>query len=270
MKICTKCNKELSKLNFRFRNDCKRYVTICKKCESLYNKQYYRKNPKKANESCKKWKLKHLKYNKQYYLKNKIEIKNKCKLWYSNNKNKVKKTKRKHYLNNKEKVLRQNQLWKIKNKEKSKLISYKYYLKNKEKILKNNKKWRLSNKDLCKLYYLKRDKKEKSLYSKKWRLKNKEKANKKYLEWAKKTGKPLWRHSYKYKKWKLNVYKQNNYICKLCCKTNCKLNAHHIKSAKDFPELRYDITNGICLCVKCHKDIHHKNRLNQIPHDLRL
>jgi 5-methylcytosine-specific restriction endonuclease McrA len=52
-------------------------------------------------------------------------------------------------------------------------------------------------------------------------------------------------------------YKNANYICQDCGKTHCKVIAHHIKPAKDFPELRYDVSNGICLCVECHHKLHY-------------
>lgn len=40
------------------------------------------------------------------------------------------------------------------------------------------------------------------------------------------------------------------------CKSVYDLHAHHIKSYKDFAELRYDVNNGITLCGQCHRKIH--------------
>ena len=59
------------------------------------------------------------------------------------------------------------------------------------------------------------------------------------------------RDSNKYKQWRNAVYKKDNYRCALCGSKE-KLNAHHIKSWKDYPELRYNIDNGTTLCEKCH------------------
>jgi hypothetical protein len=44
---------------------------------------------------------------------------------------------------------------------------------------------------------------------------------------------------------------------KMCqtCGTSCRLVAHHIKSWVQYPEFRYDLTNGKTLCEQCHKDI---------------
>lgn len=63
------------------------------------------------------------------------------------------------------------------------------------------------------------------------------------------------RDSQEYKKWRLEVYKRDNYKC-VKCGSKIKLNAHHIKSWKNYPSLRYELDNGITLCEKCHIKLH--------------
>lgn len=55
------------------------------------------------------------------------------------------------------------------------------------------------------------------------------------------------------KLWRIGVYKRDYYTCQMCGKHGGKLHAHHIKSWKDFPELRFDLDNGITLCAECHR-----------------
>lgn len=52
-----------------------------------------------------------------------------------------------------------------------------------------------------------------------------------------------------YKKWREDVLGRDNHVCKMFNK-DCKgrLEIHHILNWKDYPELRYDINNGITLC----------------------
>lgn len=66
------------------------------------------------------------------------------------------------------------------------------------------------------------------------------------------------RDSALYKEWRKNVYQRDNYKCQYCGSKE-KLNAHHLKSWKKYPELRYDINNGITLCEKCHIQLHQQN-----------
>ena len=37
------------------------------------------------------------------------------------------------------------------------------------------------------------------------------------------------------------------------CGAKTMLEAHHIKEKVNFPELEYDVSNGICLCHDCHR-----------------
>ncbi len=56
-----------------------------------------------------------------------------------------------------------------------------------------------------------------------------------------------------YKDWRLSVWKRDNYKCKIA-DSNCagKIEAHHILSWSEYPELRYSLNNGITLCHAHH------------------
>jgi len=61
------------------------------------------------------------------------------------------------------------------------------------------------------------------------------------------------RTSGKYRQWARAV-KAVGY-CADCWATE-NLHAHHIKSFAHYPELRYDVSNGLCLCEPCHIQEH--------------
>jgi hypothetical protein len=63
----------------------------------------------------------------------------------------------------------------------------------------------------------------------------------------------------KAKQWMLSIFERDKYTCRQCGKKNCKLNAHHIQNWLDYPELRYNIYNGITLCLECHSKMHPKH-----------
>ena len=90
---------------------------------------------------------------------------------------------------------------------------------------------------------------------------------------------PLWkggikysrqeRSSHEYIEWRTSVYKKCGYRCARCGRNTHDLNAHHICNWKDYPEERYDVDNGICLCFDCHSEFHstygkHNNTREQI------
>jgi len=61
------------------------------------------------------------------------------------------------------------------------------------------------------------------------------------------------RKSVEYKQWVSNVFQRDNWTCQTCWVRGAKLEAHHIKSFAYFPELRFDVENGVTLCRSCHQ-----------------
>lgn len=59
-----------------------------------------------------------------------------------------------------------------------------------------------------------------------------------------------------YVKWRTRVFERDQYTCQRCHVTGGNLRGHHIKSWKDYPKLRYDISNGMTLCAGCHREVH--------------
>jgi len=65
-----------------------------------------------------------------------------------------------------------------------------------------------------------------------------------------------------YSEWRTKVFTRDNFTCCICHKVGGILNAHHIKSWKNYKGICYDINNGITMCEKCHKEYHKQNRLD--------
>lgn len=70
----------------------------------------------------------------------------------------------------------------------------------------------------------------------------------------------LIRCSAKMRIWRKQVLERDNYTCQICGGKGCGLNVHHIKCFSLYPELRFDVSNGITLCRKCHIELHKTER----------
>jgi hypothetical protein len=68
------------------------------------------------------------------------------------------------------------------------------------------------------------------------------------------------RNSIEYRKWRNAVFSRDNYTCLYCGERGGRLNAHHKKPWSTFKALRYDISNGITLCEKCHRAEHRRGQ----------
>lgn len=56
-----------------------------------------------------------------------------------------------------------------------------------------------------------------------------------------------------YRKWRAAVRKRDNSTCQMPkCGSKKAIKTHHIIRWADAPSLRYVVSNGICLCRKCH------------------
>jgi len=70
----------------------------------------------------------------------------------------------------------------------------------------------------------------------------------KYLKKSRRTNK-------KALEWRETVLHRDGYKCQHCG-TKHSLTAHHIKEVVYYPELMYDIDNGLTLCIDCHHKEH--------------
>lgn len=67
------------------------------------------------------------------------------------------------------------------------------------------------------------------------------------------------RKTYEVSVWRKEVFERDNYTCKCCGydKGNI-LVAHHMYSYHEYEKLRTEVSNGVTLCDKCHKEFHSK------------
>ena len=93
-------------------------------------------------------------------------------------------------------------------------------------------------------------------------LKMRGKNHPKWIEDREKVKKGRYSNSYRYGEvasWRKDIFERDDHTCQHCFQKGGELNAHHIKPWAKYPELRYNIDNGLTLCVKCHRIEHKKN-----------
>lgn len=57
--------------------------------------------------------------------------------------------------------------------------------------------------------------------------------------------------------WSRQIKVRDNYTCQLCSRYGIPLNSHHLNSWDLFVNQRYDLNNGLTLCMRCHELFHH-------------
>ena len=62
-------------------------------------------------------------------------------------------------------------------------------------------------------------------------------------------------YSIKYRNWRKQVFERDNFECQKCFQKRGKyITAHHIKSWRNYLDLRYELSNGVTLCELCHNE----------------
>ncbi len=56
------------------------------------------------------------------------------------------------------------------------------------------------------------------------------------------------------REWRTSVFERDDYTCLSCGQRGGRLQAHHVKPFKAYPELRHVLANGETTCIPCHKE----------------
>jgi len=63
-----------------------------------------------------------------------------------------------------------------------------------------------------------------------------------------------WRNSSKYRHWRSGTIERDGKC--MCCGSEDSLHAHHIEHATYNIDLRFELSNSLCLCRTCHTQFH--------------
>jgi len=56
--------------------------------------------------------------------------------------------------------------------------------------------------------------------------------------------------------WAYNVKKRDGFQCRRCGGVLIKLASHHMRNRAQYPEVAFDLNNGITFCASCHWEFH--------------
>jgi ABC-type uncharacterized transport system ATPase subunit len=61
---------------------------------------------------------------------------------------------------------------------------------------------------------------------------------------------------YGYIRWADHVRRRDHFTCVICGRRGVAVNSHHLNAWASFPDERYNVDNGVCLCQDCHNRFH--------------
>ena len=64
------------------------------------------------------------------------------------------------------------------------------------------------------------------------------------------------RQSEKGREWRYNIMVKANFTCDITKQQGIELHVHHLYSFNSYPEKRFELDNGVCLCKDLHKEFH--------------
>jgi 5-methylcytosine-specific restriction endonuclease McrA len=73
------------------------------------------------------------------------------------------------------------------------------------------------------------------------------------------------RHGAALTRWRAAVLARDGHRCQHCG-TDQELHAHHLKTFADHPDLRFEVRNGLTLCIDCHGRVHGRDLRHWRPH----
>lgn len=72
------------------------------------------------------------------------------------------------------------------------------------------------------------------------------------------------RTSFEFKQWSREVKERDDFRCKICNRKGGRLHSHHTLCFALYEEHRFDVDNGVALCVSCHHVLEHGLRRGDV------